>query len=154
MIDTVVILTGIISLIVALIAQVTTLYSLRKKRAAGREVTPGERIQQSISKLSSSSQEIDAIIKDIVQDIKRRQTVLEELKASHHTLSQEEAELSKRVEVLKDLPLEVAKYFQQISEQTLQQMEKKRAGRDTLMFVLGIVVTTVIAILLGVFGVR
>ena len=152
--ETTIILTGIISLIIALIAQLTTFYYFRKKRAARREVTPGERIQQSISKLNSSSQEIDVVIKDIVQDIKRRQTVLEELKSRHHTLSQEEAELSKRVEVLKDLPLEVAKYFQQISEQTLQQMEKKRARRDTLMFVLGIVVTTFIAILLGVFGVR
>ncbi len=80
--------------------------------------------------------------------------MLEELKARHHALSQKEAELSKRVEVLKDLPLEAAKYFQQINEQTLQQMEKKRAGRDTLMFLLGIVVTTVIAILLEVFGVK
>ena len=93
--DTMPILTLIISLGVALIAQLIAFYYFRKKRAARREVTPGERIQQSISKLSSSSQEIDAVIKDIVQDIKRRQTVLEELKSRHHTLSQEEAELSK-----------------------------------------------------------
>ena len=119
-----------------------------------RELPPGERIQQSISKLGSASQEIDAIIRDIVQDIKSRQTILEELKVRHQTLSQEEAELSKRVEMLKELPLEVAKYFQQISEQALQQVEKKKARRDILMFILGILVTTVIAILLSVFGVR
>lgn len=152
MIDIVPILAGVISAIVALLAQVISVYSLRKKRAARREVPPGERIQQSISKLSSASQEIDAIIQDIVQDVKRRQTVLGELKVEHQTLSQEEAELSKRVEMLKDLPLEVAKYFQQISEQTLQQVEKKRARRDILMFILGIIVTTVIAILLRVFA--
>jgi hypothetical protein len=52
---------------------------------------------------------------------------------------------------VKDLPLGVAKYFQQISERTLQKAEKKRARRDSLMFVLGILVTTVIAILLRVY---
>ena len=142
---------GIISAVAALIAQLIYYYSLRKKRAARREVSSGERIQQSISKLSGASQEIDAIIQDIVEDIRRRQTMMEELKARHQTLSQEESELSKRVEMLKDLPLEVAKYFQQISEQTLQKAEKKRARRDSLMFVLGILVTTVIAILLRVY---
>jgi archaellum component FlaC len=144
---------GIIAVVAAVIVELISVYSFRKKRAARREVTPGERIQQSISKLNSVTQEIDAIIQDIVRDIKSRQTVLEDLKTRHQTLSQEEAELSKRVKILKDLPLEVAKYFQQISEQTLQQMEKKRARRDILMFVLGIVVTTVIAILLRFFGV-
>ncbi|HZK12303.1 MAG TPA: hypothetical protein VFD10_08185 [Atribacterota bacterium] len=151
MIDPILIPIFIISFIVVLISELVNSHSLRKKHAVKREVTPGERIQQSISKLSSSSQKIDTIIKDIVQDIKSRQTVLEELKARHHTLFQKEEELSKRVQVLNDLPLEVAKYFQQINEQTLQQMEKKRARRDNLMFVLGIVVTNIIAILLVVF---
>ncbi|HUV80779.1 MAG TPA: hypothetical protein VMW40_08190 [Candidatus Bathyarchaeia archaeon] len=150
MIDIIVsILAAIISIVAFLIGGHIGGYFLRKKRAARREVTQGERIQQSISKLSSASQEIDTIIKDIVQDIKHRQTVLEELKAKYQTLSQEKAELSKQVEMLKDTQPEVAKYF----EQTLQQMEKKRARRDSLMFALGIVVTTVIAILLGVLGV-
>jgi len=45
----------------------------------------------------------------------------------------------------KGLPLEVAKYSQQINEQPLQQMQKKRARRDILMFLSGIIVTTVIA---------
>ena len=54
--------------------------------------------------------------------------------------------------MLKDLPIEVAKYFQQISEETLQRSEKKRARRDIIMFVLGIIATTVTAILLRIFG--
>jgi hypothetical protein len=151
---------GIIAAIMAIIAQFISYYSIRKKRAVSREFAVrgglplGKRILQSISKLSSASQEIDLIIRDIIRDIKDRQTILEELKARHQTLSQEEAELSKRVETLKDLPLEVAKYFQQISEEILQQVEKKRARRDSLMFVLGILVTTVIAILLRVFFVE
>jgi len=153
MMDIVAIAAGLISVLVAVITQLIYYYSLRRKRAARREVPPGERIQQSISKLSSASQEIDVIIQNIVKDIKNRQTALEELKARHQTLLQEEGELSKRVEMLKDLPLEVAKYFQQISEQTLQQVEKRRARRDIVMFIFGILVTTAIAILLRVFGV-
>jgi len=98
------IIAGIISAVAGvtavLIMERTYYYSLRKKRAARREVSSGERIHQSISKLSGASQEIDAIIQDIVKDIRRRQTMMEELKARHQTLSQEESELSKRVEML------------------------------------------------------
>jgi len=146
------IVAGLISALLAVISQLIY-YSLQRKRAARREVPPGEQIQQSISKLSSASQEIDVIIQNIVKDIKNRKTVLEDLKARHQTLLQEEGELSKRVEMLKDLPLEVAKYFQQISEQALQQVEKRRARRDIIMFIFGILVTTAIAILLRIFSI-
>ncbi len=153
MMDIVSIVAGLIAVLVGAITGFTYYYALQRKRAARREVSPGERIQQSISKLSSASQEIDFIIQNIVEDIKNRQAALEELKARHQTLLQEEGELSKRVEMLKVLPLEVAKYFQQINEQTLQQVEKRRARRDIMMFIFGIIVTTAIAILLRVFGV-
>jgi len=153
MIDILSIMAGIMSIIAGLIMWLSFRYFLLKKRAARREIPLGERIQQSMSKLSIASQEIDVIIQNIVKDIKNRQTVLEELKARHQTLLQEEGELSKRVEMLKDLPLEVVKYFQQISEQTLQQVEKRRARRDMMMFIFGIIVTTVIGILLRVFRV-
>ena len=119
----------------------------KKRRLRGEErALPGERIQQSILKLSSATQEIDAIIQDIVRDIKQRQTMLEELKASHQTRLSEEAELSKRVETLKGVDLEVAEYFKQINTQTLEEMEEKRLKRDIFMFILGIIATTVISI--------
>jgi Ca2+/Na+ antiporter len=148
------IVAGLISALAAFIAfSISVLsYHHEKKRAAKREVPPGERIQKSISKLSNASKEIDVIIQDIVNDIKKRQTVLEQLKASNQTLRQEEEETSKRLKILKDTPLEVANYFQQISEQTLQQVEKRRARRDIVMFIFGILATTVIAILLRAFG--
>jgi myosin heavy subunit len=139
-----------ISIVPALILQLIRHYLLRKKRAERKEVPPGERFQESISKLSSVSQEINMIIQDIVRDINKRQSALEQLKQRHQTLSQEEQELSKKVKMLKDVPIEVANYFQQISQETLQQVEKKRARRDVVMFVLGILVTTVVAILLKV----
>lgn len=142
-------ITGVLAVIMGVLFQLT-LVRIRKKRVAIRELPTGERIQQSISKLSSASQEIDDIIQGIVKDIKNRQTAFEELKTRHQILSKEEEELTKRVEILKDVPVEAAKYFQQISEDTLQQAERRRAKRDITMFFLGIIVTTAIAILLRV----
>lgn len=148
----VIVLMSILSVLIGCVAAITQFirysYSLKKKRADRTEVSPAERIQQSISKLSTASQEIDTTIQDIIQEIERRQVMLEDLRARHQILSQEEAEVSKRVETLKGVQLEVANYFQQISEEALQQVEKKRARRDVLMFVLGIVVTTVVSIIL------
>jgi len=138
----------VISIVLVTISELISTYSRRRKRAAKKEIPPGERVRQSISKLSTASKEIDDIIQDIVQDLKVRQVALEELKARQQCLSQEEGELSKRVEILKDFPVEGAKYFQQINEKILQQMEKKRARRDILMLFLGIIVTTIITILL------
>ena len=138
------IVTAVVSLIPVL------LRLLIKKELRGEErPLPGERMQQSILKLSSASQEIDAIIQDIVRDIKQRQTMQEELKASYQTQLSEEAELSKRVEMLKDVPLEAAEYFNQINRQTIGQMEEKRLKRDILMFISGIIATTVITMLLA-----
>jgi septal ring factor EnvC (AmiA/AmiB activator) len=141
-------LAALISVALAVIVQLMNYHRLRKKRAVRKEVPPGERFQESISKLSSASQEINMIIQDIVQDIDKRQSALEQLKERHQVLSQEEQELSKKVKMLKDVPLEVANYFQQISQETIQQVERKRARRDVVMFILGILVTTVVAILL------
>jgi DNA repair exonuclease SbcCD ATPase subunit len=125
-------------------------YLFKKKRSKIKKINPGEQIQQIISGLSTFSDKIDYTIKNVAKDIEHRQIVLEELKARHSILSQEEEKLSKRVQALKDLPLETAKHFQQISEQTLQRAEKKRTKRDILIFILGIVVTTIISILLKV----
>jgi myosin heavy subunit len=141
---------ALIAFVSGLILPLIGSYFSRKKRAVRKEVPPGERFQESISKLSSASKEINMIIQDIVGDINKRQSALEQLKQRHQTLSQEEQELSKKVKMLKDVPLEVANYFQQISQETLQQVEKKRARRDVVMFVLGILVTTVVAILLRI----
>lgn len=148
-----IILAAILAILIALIIEHISLKYLReKKRAVKRESLPGERIQQSISKLTNASQEVDIIIQDVIKDIKNRHAILEELKTTHQSLVQEEKELSKRVEALKGIPIEVAKYFQQINEEALQQMENKRAKRDILMFIFGIIVTTVIAMILRSFG--
>ena len=121
---------------------------LGRKSVTKGESTPGERIQQSILKLRSASQEVDTTVLDIVQDIKQRESMLQDLENKYQDHIQQELELSRKVEMLKDLPIEVAEYFQTLSEQSLLQIEKRRTKRDVLFFILGILFTIVIALLL------
>jgi len=147
------ILAGILSITIGgLSLQGISSYSRRKKRRARTMVvTPGARIQESISKLSSASHEIDVIIQDIIDNIRNRQTMLEELTIKYGNLLQEEGELSKRVEMLKKIPLEVADHFRQISDESLEGAEKRRTKRDIIMLASGIALTTVIGVLLRAF---
>ena len=89
-----------------------------------------------------------AIMRDISIDIEKRRSILTELENRYQALNEQESELSKKIEILKDLPIEVAEYFQQINDQSLQQIEKRRTRRDVLFFILGILFTAIVATLL------
>jgi len=84
--------------------------------------------------------------------MKARQCTLDELGRRYNALSKEERTLSQKLETLRQTPVEVAQIFQEINERNLQQAERKRARRDTLFFILGIIVTTAITVVLGIVG--
>ena len=75
-----------------------------------------------------------------------------ELQNKYQELTNEEDILKKRIEKLKDVPIEVAQYFQELNNQSLEAMEKRNTKRDTTMFIYGIVVTTVVTIFLKLAG--
>jgi myosin heavy subunit len=124
----------------------------RRKRRAPKLVPLDRRIQTSLKKMNEASQEMNSVIQDLVQNIQTRESGLRELTGRYKSLSKEEKALSKRVKALKEVPIAVAEYFKQISESTMQEVEKKRAKRDIVMFISGIAMTTIIAILLKIAG--
>lgn len=124
-------------------------FSVRKH---GKEISTSLRLKESILKLSKAADGMDSVIRDVVAEMKARENVLEELRNRIDVLSEEDEKLSQEVETLRQTPVPVAEYFQEINIRNLQQLEKKRARRDAIFFVLGIVVTTTIAVILKLFG--
>lgn len=116
-----------------------------------QEITPGKRIQSSIEKLSSASREIDTLFQEIATNLRNRERALNELESKNEKLAAKEEVLTKRINDLKDMPPVVAEYFQQITMQSLKQMERRSTTRDIIMnviiFVLGIFSTLVITVL-------
>ena len=117
---------------------------MRRKRISRGEPTSGERIQQSIAKLKDASLAIDDIIQDIVKAVERRQSTLQALEKRCDYLLGEEARLREEVVALKDVRPEALQYF----ERSLLEIERRRTNRDIFIFILGVVVATILAVLL------
>ncbi|KXK12088.1 MAG: hypothetical protein UZ14_CFX002002442 [Chloroflexi bacterium OLB14] len=147
--------------IVALIAAVTTiaastiatLFGKRLQKTPTTSYPASNRIQALIENLSKSSTEAETLLQEIITDIKTREKALNELQSKNAELATQETELKKRIEKLKDVPIEVAEYFQKINAQNLENIDKRSGQRDFQFFILGIVVSTVIAIILKALGI-
>lgn len=124
------------------------LSQLLNKKIRGKPVraTPGERIQASINNLSKASQEVDILFQEIVMDLRNRELALAELQTKNNELAAQEEELRKRIAALKDIPVDVAEYFQKINQQNLEQLDKRSGRRDLLFFILGIVLSALVSI--------
>jgi len=77
-----------------------------------------------------------------------REKAIVKLESQLGIMSQQEQELSKRISSLKDVPLPAAEYFATL----VSKGEGKSAKRDYVLFLLGVLVSSVIAILLKKFG--
>ncbi len=124
---------------------------------APKDYEPGEPTEVSLSalseKLASVSSEVDVAIRTLTNDIQERQSAIEALLKRNEALSEQEQELKQRVDALKDVPIEVAKYFQDITEKQLAQYDRRNSKRDVMIFVSGVVVTTVVSIIVTlIFG--
>jgi Na+/phosphate symporter len=142
----------VVPIAVAIVFFVTELlvvyHTLRSQRR--KDITPSLRVQESISKLSKASKDIDNVIRDVLEEMKARQSALDELMKRHDAFLREEKELTQKVETLRQTPIEVAKYFQQITQENLQETEKKRARRDFYFLLAGILLTAATTILLKI----
>ncbi|MBV6450354.1 MAG: hypothetical protein MHPDNHAH_01078 [Anaerolineales bacterium] len=149
-----ILITVIASLVTIFAAVIATFGRLltERKLSTSSTSTPASRLQKLIDDLSKSSSEADVLIREITDDLKKRQIAMTELQSQNADLAAQEAELRKRIDLLKDMPIEVAEYFQKINEQNLQTVDKRSSRRDFQFFVLGIVVSTIIAIILRALG--
>jgi len=145
-------ISALVGILVAVLITNLNFIRERKSPAIASTVTPTNRLQKLVDDLSKSSSEADKIIREITDDLKKREVALSELQSRNTELVTQEAELRRRIDLLKEMPIEVAEYFQKINEQNLKTIDKRSSRRDFQFFVLGIVVSTIIAIILRIVG--
>jgi len=98
--------------------------------------------------LSLASTKMDEVVKQIQEYTKGREEAVLELQSQLGSLSQQEQELRQRIHSLKDVPLPAAEYFATL----IEKREKRSALRDYVLFLVGVVVSAVVAVLLRKFG--
>ena len=140
-------LAPVASAVIAIGANIATHY-LQKWLSPKKEKTYGERLQELISRLSEATRSVDAILGEVAEVAKNREASVNKLESELHELEAKERQMQERLQVLSNTPIPVAEHFAEI----MKTSEKSSARRDYLLFGAGVVVSTVIAILLKLFG--
>lgn len=98
------------------------------------------------AELAKTSAAMDRIVADIGNFTREREAAVTRLEDDLEALARREQELKERIEGLEKVPLPAAEYFAKLVEKT----EKKSAFRDYMLFLFGVVVSAVVAVLLKV----
>jgi hypothetical protein len=98
------------------------------------------------AELTKTSAAMDRIIADIGNFTREREAAVTRLEGDLETLSRRELELKQRIEGLEKVPLPAAEYFAKLVEKT----ERKSAFRDYMLFLFGVIVSAIVAVLLKV----
>jgi cell division protein FtsB len=101
-----------------------------------------------LTDLSNTAATMDRIVAEIGRVTHERQATVTKLEADLLELSKREEELKGRIKALESVPVPALNYFEEI----LRKQEKPTARRDYLLFLAGVILTTVIAILLKKYG--
>ena len=78
--------------------------------------------------------------------MKEKQTTIDNLEGKLVELSGKETELTSKIELLQNIPVEVLSHFEKI----LQKGDKRSAYRDYILFCLGAVVSAIITVIVTV----
>ncbi|RIV46475.1 hypothetical protein [Flagellimonas pelagia] len=106
-----------------------------------------ERLSHSLSTLKNATEEIDGVIEEISKISKEKQQTIEKLETTLTELETRENDLKEKISTMEKIPVESLKHFEEI----LNKGNKRSATRDYVIFVSGIILTTIIAILLNKF---
>jgi hypothetical protein len=119
-----------------------------KSQAKKETESYSEKISKLTNSLKKASLEMDQVLKEIeIVAIDHTKSV-EALEMQLTELGQREQQAKQRIEILEKVPIEVVQQFESI----IQKGEKRSAWRDYLLFGLGVVVSTAIAIILNLIG--
>jgi len=118
----------------------------------GKTKTYRERLDELHESLAKATQEVDAIVSEMTEVTLRRESAVAQLEKQVGVLESREQELTLRIENLKNVPMPVAEHFAQLTAQLTNEGEKKSALRDYRLFVAGVIVTTIMAIILKLIG--
>jgi len=125
---------------------------LRKRFVLEAKKTPKsykEQMTELTQNLVKASEEVDRILQEMAEASQQREVAVSRLEQQLGNLSEREKELQKKIDTLEKVPLPAVEYFVHIVEKG----EKRSAWRDYSLFGLGVVVSTVIAIVLRLLGI-
>jgi hypothetical protein len=106
-----------------------------------------ERLSTLLDNLRKSSGEFDGILHEMSSLATSREEEVRRLEIDLANLENKEREIKDRVENLQNIPLPVADHLSKLMEPE----GKKSARRDYLLFLSGVIVSTVIAIILELY---
>ena len=119
-------------------------YKLLGKKPAPK--TYAERLSDLTSGLTKASSEVDAVLQEMNSVTREREASVRKLEEGLVDLEKREKELKEKVAMLQNVPIPVAEHFAKLVEPR----EKRSARRDYLLFISGVAVTTLIAIILQI----
>jgi N12 class adenine-specific DNA methylase len=104
-----------------------------------------QKISKSLDSLKSATSDIDRIIENISKISKEKEESISKLEKQVENLSLRENELKTKIETMEKVPIESIKYFEDI----LYKTSKRDRKRDYILFTLGVIITTIVAIVLN-----
>jgi len=104
----------------------------------------GERIARLTESLKKASREVDEVLIELEHTANIRTQNVTELENELAMMEFREKEIKQKIAALEKTPLPVAEHFAKL----LEGRDKRTAKRDYLLFVLGAVVATIIAIVM------
>ena len=113
-----------------------------------KQETYSDRIVKLNEILTKSSKEVDNVIKEMARIGEERANSVSNLERQLEELSIREQQSKARIQTLEKVPVESLQYFEQI----LAKGDSRSAWRNYMLFGLGVVVSTVIAIVLKYVG--
>ena len=120
------------------------IYRLLKKELPKK--TYSERLSELTSSLTKASSEVDGVLREMAQVAEEREASVKNLEEGLTDLEKREKELKEKITLLQSVPIPVAEYFARLVEPG----EKRSARRDYILFMAGVIVTTIIAIVLQI----
>jgi predicted transcriptional regulator len=118
--------------------------SRRSKETGSKTTTTGD-LTRLVKDLNKTSNELDNFLAEVVQVAKGRAEATAKLQAEINRLEQAEEEYLVRIETLKNEPLRVINDL--LNELHPNQIRTPR--RDFMLFVAGVVVSTIVSVVLG-----
>ena len=120
------------------------LFKIFKNAKQNKIETYSEKISRLNIILKKSSIEIDSILEEMEEVSKDRNEKIVFLEKNLAELSIKESKVKERIEILQKTPIEAISKFEEI----INNGDKKSSRRDYFIFGLGVIVSTLIAILL------
>jgi prefoldin subunit 5 len=108
-----------------------------------------EKLDRLSNSLADASHEVDTVLSELASVAKAREEAVSRLEAELKTLEQREQSLQKSIKDLEAVPLPVVERFAELTAPG----ERRSARRDYILFALGVVVSTIIAVVLKLFGI-